>query len=94
MNNLSPLKKEMLVPNDLGIHARAATKIAQLAQHAKSNVWIIKEGQKANASSVLDILMLACYQGTEITLTIENSIDLNILEDISSLVENGFGELA
>ena len=86
------LSKTLVIINELGLHARSAAMIANLARQAKSKVWIVKEGTQANAASILDILTLACEKGTRIDVTIEDKTDLNILEDIEKLVQRGFEE--
>jgi Phosphotransferase System HPr (HPr) Family len=78
--------------NELGIHARSAAQIAALAQKARSGVWIVKDGESVDAASIIDILTLACDQGSRVTLRIQNSEDIEIFNDIVSLFENGFGE--
>ena len=80
------------IKNDLGLHARSAAQIADIAQNSIANVWIKKEEDKADASSIIDILTLACAKGTQITIIIEDSGDFGILNAIGDLVDNGFGE--
>ena len=87
-----PLAKNVIINNPLGLHARAAAKIAELAKNVKSNVWIIKDGEKVDASSVIEILTLACAQGSKITIIVDDPSDVNILDDLVNLVESGFGE--
>ena len=82
----------MVIVNELGLHARSAAKIAGLAQNSKAAVWVQKEAEKADASSIVDILTLACERGSKITLIIEDKADRPILENIVNLIENGFGE--
>lgn len=86
------LSREAVIVNALGLHARSAAKIAKRAQNGKSNVWIIKDGIKVDASSIIDILTLACGQGSKITIKIDHRSDLDILRDLVKLVESGFGE--
>jgi phosphotransferase system HPr (HPr) family protein len=92
MNKHSDFSKSVTVINELGLHARAAAGIAKLAVKAKETIWIIKDGEKVDASSIIDILTLGCSKGTEITFTAENESDLGILDDIVKLAEKGFGE--
>ena len=93
MTNLSPeLYREVVIVNELGLHARSAAKIAELAQNSKAAVWVKRDAEKADASSILDILTLACEKGSKITLIIEDKADRPILEDIVNLIESGFGE--
>jgi phosphocarrier protein len=91
-----PLKnfsKDIMIINELGLHARAAAKIAEIAAEAKSGVWILKDDKKADAKSIIDILTLGCVKGAEITVQIEDyTSDAHILNRIESLVQNGFGE--
>ena len=86
------LSRDLVIVNELGLHARSAAKIAALAGQSKASVWIKKGGEKADASSIVDILTLACEKGTKITIRIENKADFNILEAITELVKSGFGE--
>jgi phosphocarrier protein HPr len=86
------LYRDVIIINALGLHARSATKIAKRVQNSKSKIWIIKDGAKADASSIFDILTLACEQGSEITIKIDDQSDHEILNDLAKLVESGFGE--
>jgi phosphocarrier protein HPr len=86
------LSRCVTITNDLGLHARSAAKIAKLVQSVTSNVWIIKDGKKADASSIIDILTLVCPKGSIITLKIDDQSDLEILNALVQLIESGFGE--
>lgn len=81
-----------MITNELGLHARAAARIAKLAMEAEERIWIIKDREKVDASSIIDILTLGCSKGTMITFATDNESDLKILNDIVMLVEQGFGE--
>jgi len=86
------LSRTLRVINDLGLHARAAAKIAKLASKAAAGVWIAKNGARVDAASVIDILTLACTKHTQITLSIDNPSDVDVLTAIETLVVTGFGE--
>lgn len=86
------LLKSVIIKNELGLHARAAAKIATLAGQAKNKIWIIKDGEKVDASSIIDILSLGCSRGTEITFAAESKTDFDLLRNIVIMTENGFGE--
>jgi len=89
---MKEFSRDVYVINEFGLHARSAAKIAKLAQAAKANVWIIKDGNEVDASSIIDILTLAGAKGSKITLKIEDPSDIDILNAIVKLVEKGFGE--
>ena len=84
--------RETTIINELGLHARSAAQIAGIARSSIANVWIQKDAEKADASSIIDILTLACAKGTKITIIIEDLADIKILNTIVDLVDSGFGE--
>ena len=84
--------KVATIKNELGLHARSAAQIARIAGNSAANVWLKKDDKLADATSIIDILTLACEKGTKITILIEDWADLDILENIADLVESGFGE--
>lgn len=89
---MSGLSRDVIIKNELGLHARSATRIAQIAQKGKSSIWVIKSSIKADASSVIDILTLACEKGSKITIQIDDPSDMELLNEMADLVESGFGE--
>jgi len=86
------LSKDVVVINELGLHARSAAKIAEIAQGALYNVWIVKESEAVDAKSIIDMLSLACARGTQITVRVDSPVDRPVLDHIVELVECGFGE--
>ena len=86
------LHKVTYIINELGLHARSAARIAEIAKNSSGNVWVMKGDHKADASSIMDLLTLVCEKGTKIRIIIEDSADTDILESIVNLVDNGFGE--
>jgi phosphocarrier protein len=86
------LSRQTVVVNEMGIHARSAAKIAELAQNAEDSVWIAGNNDQVDATSIIDILTLGCAKGTVITVSVRSNGDRGILDDIIRLVEDGFGE--
>lgn len=89
---MTGLTADVVIVNELGLHARAAAKLAKIALGARSRVWIRRESGRADASSVIDILTLACPRGTTVSLSVEDAADRDVLNAMVSLVENGFEE--
>lgn len=84
---------ELEIVNPLGLHARAAAKLVGLANKYDSEVWIGKDGQEVNAKSILGVLMLACGQGTKISLRCEGKDAEKAHSALAELVTSGFGEI-
>lgn len=88
----SMLQRQVTIVNELGLHARSAAKLAEVARNAKDKVWIVRETEAVDAKSIIDLLTLGCAQGTQIEVRIENPDDGVVLNQIIDLVEAGFGE--
>jgi phosphotransferase system HPr (HPr) family protein len=87
------LTRKVIIPNELGLHASAAAKIARLAEGASSEVYIMKDNQEMDATSILDVIALYCPYGTEVVIKITDPGDVEVLKRIVRLIETGFGEL-
>jgi phosphocarrier protein HPr len=92
MANEQGISRTTIICNELGLHARSAARIAEIAGKSVSNVWLVKDDQSADASSIVDILTLACEKGTKIKFIIEDPADTDILTALVDLVDSGFGE--
>jgi len=86
------VSKTVRVGNELGLHARAAARIAELAKLAKAGIWLSKAGEKVDAASVIDILTLAGHKGTRIILSADDPADADTLNKIEDLFKDNFGE--
>jgi phosphocarrier protein NPr len=86
------LTKTLTIVNKLGLHARAATKLVQLANSYECDVMLEQGGQRAPANSVLALLMLESSQGKQITLICDGSDAEVALENIEALIANKFDE--
>lgn len=80
------------VKSELGMHARPASKIAQMAGQATSDVWLSVDADKVDATSIIDILTLGAVKGTRVMVEIENDADIATLDEIVEFFEDSFGE--
>ncbi|MCP3956198.1 MAG: HPr family phosphocarrier protein [Desulfobacterales bacterium] len=78
--------------NALGLHARSAARIVQVTQNARAAVRVAHGSLEADATSVIDILTLACAVGETLEFSIEDPEDYDILKALVNLVKDGFGE--
>ena len=86
------LQRDTIISNELGLHARSAAQIAEIAKNSVGGVWVIKDDQKADASNIMDLLTLICEKGTQIKVIVEDPADTGIMNSIVNLVDSGFGE--
>lgn len=84
--------KQVLVQNQVGLHARPVTFFIQKANEFKSNIWIEKENRKVNAKSLLGVLSLGVARGTSITLSAEGVDEAESISALVALIESNFEE--
>lgn len=84
---------EYEIVNDLGLHARAASKLVGLANKFDAEVYVGGGGREVNAKSILGVLMLAAGKGSRITLRCEGPQAQEAYDALAALIQDGFGEL-
>ncbi len=80
------------IVNVLGLHARAATKLVQLASRHRASIELELDGQKANAKSVMGVLLLACGMGSRLIVRAEGEDAEAAVAAIGTLIAERFGE--
>ncbi|WP_022662313.1 HPr family phosphocarrier protein [Paucidesulfovibrio longus] len=86
------LVRRVVVANQLGLHARPAGALAQLAQSFTSDISLECDGQEVDAKSILDLLTLAAAQGTRLDLKARGEDAESALDRIEKLFKERFGE--
>ena len=84
--------KDVVVENQVGLHARPATFFIQKANEFKSTVWVEKEERRANAKSLLGVLSLGIMGGTQIRIIAGGTDEQEAVDALAKLVESGFAE--
>ena len=78
--------------NKLGLHARAAAKVTQLANRYKSDISLARDGKRVNAKSIMGVMMLAAARGVQIGIEIEGPDEGEAMQALVELINNRFGE--
>ncbi len=86
------LSKEVVVQNQVGLHARPATFFIQKANEFKSSVWVEKDERKVNAKSLLGVLSLGITKGTSINIIADGSDEKDAVEVLVRLIASNFTE--
>ena len=82
--------KEVVVINEVGLHARPATLFTQKANEFKSGIWIEKDDRKVNAKSLLGVLSMGIVEGTAINIIADGEDETAAVDALCKLVESGF----
>lgn len=86
------MRRTFTIRNKLGLHARAAAQLVNLAAGFESEVTIAKDGQSVNGKSIMGLMMLAASQGTTIDVEAVGSDAERALDAIGALVDAKFNE--
>lgn len=86
------VSKEVVISNQVGLHARPATFFIQKANEYKCSIWVEKDERRVNAKSLLGVLSLGITKGTTITLLADGSDEKEAVAALSELVSGNFGE--
>ena len=85
-------QRSVKIRNRLGMHARAAVKFVQLANHFKSDVNVIKDGAPVNGKSIMGLLTLVAALGTELIIMASGVDAEQAVDALAALISDGFGE--
>ena len=84
--------KDVLLKNQVGLHARPATFFIQKANEFKSSIWVERDERRVNAKSLLGVLSLGILGGSEIRIIADGTDEQAAVEALVELVESGFAE--
>lgn len=86
------VSKELTIINKLGLHARAASKLAILCQQFSAQITLSLENKEADASSIMAIMLLAGAQGKKVKVTAQGADAIDALHAITQLICDKFDE--
>ncbi|MBS1125457.1 MAG: phosphotransferase system, HPR-related protein [Nitrospirae bacterium] len=85
-------KKDLLIENKLGLHARAAAQIVKAASGFNSKILLSKDGIEVDGKSIMGIMMMAAARGTTVLVSAEGDDEDKALEGMEKLFKEKFGE--
>ena len=86
------ITKEVIIENQVGLHARPATFFIQKATSYKSSVWLEKDERRVNAKSLLGVLSLGIAKGMTVTLIADGEDETSAIAGLVELVDSGFSD--
>ena len=84
--------KTLEIVNKLGLHARAAAKLVDLASGFESSIRICRDGREADAKSIMKVMMLAASKGTRVEILVRGNDAAEAADAIERLVAGRFDE--
>jgi phosphocarrier protein len=89
---MAHVERTFVIVNALGLHARAAAQLVQIANRHKSEIHIDKDGMTVNGKSIMGVLTLAAAKGSTIKVSCEGEDAEHAMAELAKVIENGFGE--
>ena len=88
----SMIAKEVVIHNQVGLHARPATFFIQKANEFKSSIWVEKDERRVNAKSLLGVLSLGIIKGTAVTIIADGVDEEAAISTLAELIDSDFSE--
>lgn len=79
--------KDVTIANPQGLHVRPADLFSKLANRFDSTIEVVKDGQRVDGKSILDILMLAAVAGTTLTIVARGMDAYEAVEALARLLD-------
>ncbi len=86
------IQKEFTLLNRLGLHIRPAAQFTKIASRYKADVFLIRDGMRINAKSIMGVMMLAAGMGAKLTLECIGEDEEALCKELLELIENKFHE--
>ena len=86
------ISKEVVINNQVGLHARPAAFFIQKANEFKSSIWIEKDDRRVNAKSLLGVLSLGIVKGTAVNIVADGVDESAAIATLSELIDSNFSE--
>jgi phosphocarrier protein len=89
---LTALRREVLIENRRGLHARASAKFVSVASDLPATIEVEKDGNRVCGTSIMGLMMLGAAMGDSITIHVDGEGADDAMERLVGLVESRFGE--
>ena len=86
------IRKSLLITNKLGLHARAASHLVKTASDFKAQVTVERDGARANAKSIMGLMLLAAAKGHTVTVAADGEDEAAALAAVEALIRDRFHE--
>lgn len=88
----SAITRVLDIVNTRGLHARASAKFAQTVEKFDAEVTVTKGNETVGGNSIMGLMMLSASNGTSILVEARGNEAEQVMEALTSLVTNRFGE--
>lgn len=89
---MTELSRELRIINEKGLHARASARFVETVERFNARATVEKDGERVAGDSIMGLLMLVAPRGSTIRVTTSGPDAEPLMQALSELVDNFFGE--
>lgn len=89
---MTELSRELRIINEKGLHARASARFVETVERFDASATVEKDGERVAGDSIMGLLMLVAPRGSTIRVTTSGPDAEPLMQALSDLVANYFGE--
>ena len=86
------IRRELVISNRLGLHARATAKLVQLLSTFRAQATLEARGRAVNATSIMGVMLLAAGPGSTVVLRVDGEDEQAAADAAAALFERRFDE--
>jgi phosphotransferase system HPr (HPr) family protein len=86
------LRRELTIPNRLGLHGRAAAKLVTLCSRHTATVMVFANGRRAEGRRMIALLLLSAAMGAQVAIEVSGPDEKRAFQAVTRLITDGFGE--
>lgn len=86
------IARELPIVNKRGLHARASAKFVQLVERFDAEVKVTRNNETVGGTSIMGLMMLAAGIGTSVTVSATGAQAKDVMDALTELLANKFGE--
>jgi phosphocarrier protein HPr len=88
----TPLVRDLVVQNKMGIHARPAAMIVRITNKFRADVLVEKDEEQVNGKSIMGLMMLAAGKGSKVKFLATGADAAAMLDELEALFARKFDE--
>ena len=92
MSKEDALRREVVISNKRGLHARASAKFVNMAEGFQADIIVSKSGESVQATSIMGLMMLGAGLGSSVTLSGSGPDAAAAITALAQLIADKFGE--
>lgn len=84
--------RKLVITNPRGLHAQACASIADIAEHCRCRLFVVRKGRRASARDIVAVMLLTAAMGATVRIVADGPDEEIAIREIAALFHDGLGE--